>query len=192
MDILQAILGAQGGGATQQLGEQFGLDQSQVTSALGALVPALAAGFQNNMSSSQGLEGLTAALAGGRHQQYIDDASSLGSADTIADGNGILGHIFGSKDVSRQVATRAAAQTGIGPDVLKSMLPVVAAMMMGTMSKRMSQPQAASAGAGFGGTASGLGSGGGLLGMLTPMLDSNRDGSIVDDVVGLLGRMSQR
>jgi hypothetical protein len=191
MDILQAILGAQGGGATQQLGEQFGLDQSQVTSALGALVPALAAGFQNNLSNPQGLEGLTAALAGGQHQQYIDDASSLGSADTIADGNGILGHIFGSKDVSRQVASQAAAQTGIGPDVLKSMLPVVAAMMMGTMSKRMSQPQAASAGAGFGGTASGLG-GGGLLGMLTPMLDSNRDGSIVDDVVGLIGRMSQR
>ena len=192
MDILQAILGAQGGGATQQLGEQFGLDQSQVTSALGALVPALAAGFQNNASSSQGLEGLTAALAGGRHQQYIDDASSLTSADTVADGNGILGHVFGSKDVSRQVASRAAAQTGIGQDVLKSMLPVVAAMMMGTMSKQMSQPQAASAGAGFGGTASGLGGGGGLLGMLTPMLDSNRDGSIVDDVVGLLGRMSQR
>jgi hypothetical protein len=190
MDILQAILGAQGGGATQQLGEQFGLDQSQVTSALGALVPALAAGFQNNLSNPQGLEGLTAALAGGQHQQYIDDASSLSSADTIADGNGILGHIFGSKDVSRQVASRAAAQTGIGQDVLKSMLPVVAAMMMGTMSKRMSQPQAAAAGAGFGGTASGLG--GGLLGMLTPMLDSNRDGSIVDDVVGLIGRMSQR
>jgi len=25
--------------------------------------------------------------------------------------------------------------------------------------------------------------------MLTPMLDSGRDGSIVDDVVGMLGRM---
>lgn len=190
MDILQAILGAQGGGATQQLGEQFGLDQSQVTAALGALVPALAAGFQNNMSTPQGLDGLTAALSGGRHQQYVEDAGMLGSADTIADGNGILGHVFGSKDVSRAVASQASAQTGIGQDVLKSMLPVVAAMMMGTMAKRVSQPQAAAAG--FGGTAAGLGGGGGLLGMLTPMLDSNRDGSIIDDVAGLIGRMSQR
>jgi hypothetical protein len=191
MDILSAILGAQGGGAVQQLGQQFGLDDSQVSSALGALVPALAAGFQNNMSSQQGLDGLTAALSGGGHQQYIENPSSLATADTIADGNGILGHVFGSKDVSRQVASRAAAQTGIGQDVLKSMLPVVAAMMMGTMARRMSQPQAAAAGAGFGGTAASLG-GNSLLGMLTPMLDSNRDGSIVDDVVGMLGRFSQR
>jgi hypothetical protein len=192
MDILSAILGAQGGGAVQQLGQQFGLDDSQVSSALGALVPALAAGFQNNMSSPQGLDGLAAALSGGRHQQYVDDPGLLGSADTIADGNGILGHVLGSKDVSRAVASQASAQTGIGQDVLKSMLPVVAAMMMGTMAKRMSQPSAASAGAGFGGTAAGLGGSGGLLGMLTPMLDSNRDGSIIDDVAGLIGRISQR
>ena len=32
---------------------------------------------------------------------------------------------------------------------------------------------------------------GSLLGMLTPMLDSNRDGSIVDDVMGMLGRMGR-
>ena len=191
MDILSAILGAQGGGAVQQLGQQFGLDDSQVSSALGALVPALAAGFQNNMSTPQGLDGLTAALSGGRHQQYVEDVGMLGSADTITDGNGILGHVLGSKDVSRAVASQASAQTGIGQDVLKSMLPVVAAMMRGTMAKRVSQPSAAAAGAGFGGTAAGLG-GGGLLGMLTPMLDSNRDGSIIDDVAGLIGRISQR
>ena len=58
MDMLESILNAQGGGATRQLGKQFGLDDSQVSSALSALVPALAAGFQRNMSSPQGLEGL--------------------------------------------------------------------------------------------------------------------------------------
>jgi hypothetical protein len=31
-----------------------------------------------------------------------------------------------------------------------------------------------------------------LLGLLTPMLDSGRDGSIVDDVVGMLGRLTDR
>jgi hypothetical protein len=44
MDILEAISGAQGGGAVQQLGQQFGLSNDQVSSALSALVPALAAG----------------------------------------------------------------------------------------------------------------------------------------------------
>jgi hypothetical protein len=183
MNMLDAILGAQGGNATQQLGRQFGLNESQVSSALSVLVPALAAGFQQNMSSPQGLSGLLAALGGGQHQRYVDDPATLGRPDTTTDGNGILGHIFGSKDLSRQVADRAAAQTGIGSGVLKAMLPVVAAMAMGAMSKQMAAAPTSSTAAG---------SSGELLGMLTPMLDSNRDGSIVDDVVGMLGRMTGR
>lgn len=177
MDILDAIRGAQGGGAVQQLGQQFGLNDDQVSSALSALVPALAAGFHNNMSSPQGLDGLLGALGGGQHQRYVDDASVLGHQDTIDDGNGILGHIFGSKDVSRQVATQAASQTGVGADVLKAMLPVVAAMMMGTMSKKLGQAPAANSG------------GDALLGMLGPMLGSNNSGSLANGVAGLVGRL---
>ena len=184
MNILEAILGAQGGGAAQQLGQQFGLNESQTSSALSALVPALAAGLQRNMSSPQGLDGLLSALGGGQHQRYVDDAGSLARPDTITDGNGILGHIFGSKDVSRQVATQAAAQTGIGESVLKSMLPVVAAMAMGAMAKQVMRPAAPQAGVRPGGES--------LLGMLAPMLDSNRSGSMVDDVIGILGRFSGR
>jgi hypothetical protein len=82
------------------------------------------------------------------------------------------------------VATRAAAQTGIGASVLKGMLPVVAAMMMGAMSKGLTSPAAP--------PMTSPAAGGSLLGMLTPMLDANRDGSIVDDVMGMLGRMSGR
>jgi hypothetical protein len=181
MNILDAMLAAQGGGSTRQLGQQFGLDEGQVSSALSALVPALAAGLQRNMSSPQGLDGLMSVLGGGQHQRYVDDVGTLEHPDAIADGNGILGHILGSKDVSRQVASRVSAQTGIGEGVLKSMLPVVAAMMMGTMSK-----QAASTG----GAQASLSSGGSLLGMLAPMLDSNRDGSMVD-VIGMLGRFTK-
>jgi hypothetical protein len=144
----------------------------------------LAAGFQRNMSDQQGLDGLLSALGGGQHQRYVDDTDALGRAETVDDGNGILGHVFGSKEVSRQVASRAAEQTGIGADVLKGMLPVIAAMMMGSMSQQVSRP---SAQAGVGSS-----SGDALLGMLTPMLDANRDGSMVDDVIGLIGRFTSR
>ena len=64
------------------------------------------------------------------------------------------------------------------------MLPIVAAMMMGTMSKQVSRPAGSQAGMPAGAES--------LIGMLTPMLDSNRDGSIVDDVVGMIGRFSGR
>jgi hypothetical protein len=134
MNILDALRAAQGGGAVQNLGQQFGLDEAQVSSALSVLVPALAAGFQKNMSSPQGLDGLMSALSGGQHRQYVDNGATLGRPETVQDGNGILGHVFGSKDLSRQVASRAAAQTGIGESILKGMLPVVAAMMMGAQS----------------------------------------------------------
>ncbi len=177
MDILSALLNAQGGGATRQLGQQFGLDDNQVSAALSALVPALAAGVQRNTSTQGGLEDLLGALTGGSHQQYVDDPATLGRRETVDDGNGILGHIFGSKDVSREVATRASAQTGIGADILKQMLPMVAAMMMGAMSKRATQPGGASPGGD-----------GGLLDMLSPMLDQNRDGSAIDDVLGSVGK----
>jgi len=181
MNVLEAILAAQNGGAVKQLGRQFGLGDDQATAALSALVPALAAGFSRNMQQEGGLASLAAALAGGRHTQYLDDLSSLQRPETAADGNGILGHIFGSKDVSRQVATRAAQSSGVGPDILKQMLPVVAAMVMGTMSQRANAaPSPAGLGAGL--------PGGDLMGMLAPMLDADRDGSVMDDVAGMLGK----
>ena len=78
-------------------------------------MPALAAGLARNATQDGGLAGLTAALSGGRHGQYLDDLGSLTRAETVADGNGILGHILGSKDASRQVAAQAALTSGIGP-----------------------------------------------------------------------------
>jgi hypothetical protein len=180
MNILESILNAQNGAAVKQMGQQLGLGEDQTTSALSALVPALAGGFQRNMQTSGGLESLLGALAGGQHSRYVEDPASLAGATD--DGNGILGHIFGSKDVSRQVATRAAAQTGIDPGILKQMLPLVAAMMMGTMARGQSST---------GTQAAGADSGGGLMSMLTPMLDQNRDGSIVDDVMGMLGKLGR-
>ena len=186
MNMLDSLLGDQAGGAVEQLGRQFGLDSSQTSSALGALLPAVAAGFQRNASSQDGLGALLGALGSGQHGQYLDDLQSLGRPSTVADGNGILGHIFGSKEVSRQVAQRASAQSGIGADLLKQMLPVVAAMMMGAMAKKQ-----AGGGVGQGGLGAALGSqggGGSILDMLTPMLDGNRDGSAVDDIIGMIGK----
>lgn len=192
MNILEALLAAQGGSAVQQLGRQFGLGDEQVTSALSALVPALASGFAKNATASGGLDSLVGALAGGRHASYLDDLGALARPETAADGNGILGHVLGSKDVSRQVAAQAAMTSGVGADVLKKMLPVVAAMMMGALAKNAGAPGGAASAGLPGGLGAALGggpaAGGGLLDMLAPMLDRDRDGSVVDDVAGMLGR----
>ena len=88
--MIEDLLGAQGNTVVQQLGQQFGLSESQASSALGALLPALAAGFQRNASSASGIEALIGALSGGGHQKYLDDVQVLGRPETVDDGNGIL------------------------------------------------------------------------------------------------------
>jgi hypothetical protein len=180
MNILDSIMSAGNGAAVRQLGSQLGLDEGQTAAALSALVPALSAGLRQNAQSTDGLRGLASALSGGAHQRYIDDPTALGDAGTVADGNGILGHVFGSKDVSRQVAAQAGAQTGLGPEVMKRMLPLVATLVMGAMSRH------AAPGGGSEPT-SGAGAGG-LLEMLGGALDRNRVGSPLDDILGTIGR----
>lgn len=180
MNILETILNAQNGGAVQQLGQQLGVGPDQAGAMLSALAPALAGGLQKNLQSPGGLDAPMGALSGGGHAQYLDNPATLEAA--TGEGNGILGHILGSKDASRAVAARAAQQTGFDAGLFKKALPLVAAMVMGAMAKqtRGGMPAAASGAAG-----------GGLLSMLTPLLDQDRDGSVVDDVMGMLGKLGR-
>jgi hypothetical protein len=184
MNILDAIVNAQDGAAVRQIGSQLGLGHDQTAAALSALVPALAAGVQRNVQSEGGLGNLISALSSGHHDQYIDNPTSLVDQSAVAEGNGILGHLLGSKDVSREVATRAAMQTGLSADVLKKMLPLAATLMMGALSKRSGAKSPAAAALG--------GSAGSIMALLTPLLDQNRDGSIVDDVTSMFGRAIKR
>ena len=179
MDLLNMLLNQGGGQSVRQLAQNFGLDESQAVSAISNLVPALGQGFARNASTQDGLESLLGALAGGQHQRYLKDPSVLSNEDSINDGNGILGHILGNKDVSRQVAQQASERTGIGADVLKKMLPMVASLAMGVLSRQYASPQNASPAAG-------------LTGMLGQFLDANRDGSIADDVLGMASRFFKK
>src|SRR5678816_3652813 len=71
--------------------------------------------MQNQPGGVEGLGGLLGQLGGGG---LMDNVVEPQPTD-VAPGNQLLGHIFGSKDVSRNVAQNAAAQTGLEPSVLK-------------------------------------------------------------------------
>ena len=185
MSLLEQLLGANNGAAVDQISRQFGLNASQTQSALDALLPTVAAGFQRNAAAGTGHEGLLGALTGRDAARYVDDPSQLGQPAAVDEGNNILGQIFGSKDVSREVAARASAQTGIGPEILKAMLPMIATMVMGAMAKGAFGGGTAQAGRHQDGSAN---PGGGLLDMLSPMLDGNKDGSVMDDLAGMMGK----
>ncbi len=171
-NLLDMIMQAQGGQVAQNAGSQLGLNDAQSQQAIAALLPAISSALKNNTGNPQGLQSLLGALQGGQHEQYLDQADIYAKPQTRNAGNAILGKLFGSKEVSRAVAGRAAEQTGIGADVLKKMLPMVATMAMGSLSKQTRQPSMASqlAGLALGGGQNNRGqrqqSGGGLLGGL--------------------------
>jgi hypothetical protein len=193
MNLLDLVMQAQGGGAVRQMAEQFGIDEGQAQSAISAVLPMLAGAMQQNVQSG-GADGLLNALQNGNHEKYLDDPGALFSPAAVDDGNGILGHLLGSKEVSRQVATHAAAESGVNSAIIKQMLPMVAGMLMGGLSRQansgdgglMGQVLGSLMGGGTGAVESQQAApAAGILGMLGPLLDQNRNGSALDDVLGM-------
>jgi hypothetical protein len=127
---------AQNGAGMQALAQQYGLSMQQTQAAVQALLPAFSQGLQRNTADPYGLGAFMTAMASGQHAKYFEDATRAFSPQGIDEGNGILGHLFGSKDLSRAVAAQAAQATGLSQQVLQQMLPAMASMMMGGLFKQ--------------------------------------------------------
>ena len=184
MSLLKAILETNDGGAVKALAQNFGLSNVQAGAAVAKLLPALTQGMKSNVSQQGGLDALLGALNKGNHQRYVDNPTELTRPDSIADGNNILGHLLGNKDVSRQVASQAAEQTGIDTGVLKKMLPMVAGLAMGSLSP--SNPAAAAPWPACSGATSKPRPrpGGFCRAFWMPMAD----GSMADDLLGMVAK----
>jgi hypothetical protein len=148
--LFDMLAGAQGGRGMDLLARQFNISQQQAELAVEALLPAFSQGLKRNASNPGDLGAFLSALSSGQHARYFQDATNAFQPAGIDDGNGILGHLFGSKEVSRAVAAHAAQATGLGQDMLKQMLPALATMIMGGLFSQATgqgQPQRAQAAA---------------------------------------------
>ena len=154
---------------------QFGLQGDQAGSALAGIMGALGGGVQNNVQKEGGLESLMGALQTGNHAQYVEEPQAAFGATDI--GNGILGHLLGGKEQSRAVATQVEQSSGVSAAIIKKMLPVIATMAMGALSKNASAQ----------GLLGGSSDGGSALSGLMGMLDMDKDGSPIDDIMRMVG-----
>ena len=177
MDLLKTIMEAQGGASVDQIASKLGLDKSAVSGVIGALAPALGKGLASSTQSTGGLDSLLGALQKGNHQRYLEDPALAVDDSGIAEGNKILGHILGNKDVSRQIASRAAEQTGVSDGLIKQMLPMIATMAMGALSQKQAQSPE---------------SGTDLGGVLGAFLGGGDNNSMVDDLLGMAGKFLKR
>ena len=134
-NLYEMMMQAQGGNAMQNMARQFGLAPEQAQSAVEALLPAFQIGLERQASSADGLQQMLQMFGGGQFAGF-HDANGDGVPDAaVSEGNDVLGQLFGSKDISRAVAAQASAVSGISDSVMKQMLPVIAAMLMGGMFK---------------------------------------------------------
>jgi hypothetical protein len=132
LDLLESVGGNQSLGS---LAGNLGLDTSKTNDLVGALAPALMGALQKQTRSTDGLSSFKNALQNGNHQEYLSKPDLMSSQDALTDGNNILGHLLGSKDVSRNVAAQAAESTGIDASLIKKALPLIASLAMGALSK---------------------------------------------------------
>lgn len=140
MNLMEIMQAAQGGHAMENLARQFNISTEQAQAAVGAVLPAMSMGLQRQAESANMMSQFLGALASGQHAQAFENQDKDG--DGVPDylqqqGNNVLGMLFGSKDVSRAVAGQAAQFAGVSDQLIRSMLPVIASMVMGGLFKGM-------------------------------------------------------
>lgn len=200
MDILNQA------GGIGAIARELGVDEGTAASGAAALLPAILGGFKGQAQTQpDGLGGLIGMLGGMGGGGLL--ASVLGAGPSNVDaGNNVLGQIFGSKEVSRTVAADASAKTGISSDLLKKMLPLIAMAVAGYMANQAGGAQATPAqdsGGGLGGMLGNvlggmMGGGqqsapasGGMMGGLGSLLDMDRDGNPLNDIIGMAGKFGR-
>ena len=163
MQLTDLVMRAEDGRAVDRIAHQFNLSREQTEAAIEALMPAFSAGIARQTSDPAGAAGFLGALGSGRHAHYVEEPGDAFSAEGQAEGVGILGHLFGNKDVSREVTAHAAQRSGLSQGLLKKLLPVLAPIVMGAIVKGLTGRRGGSGGLG---RSIGEAAGGGLLGTI--------------------------
>ena len=159
-DILNS---AQGGQLIANLAQRFGLSDEQIESAVKALTPALAIGLEHAAEKPEGLEKVVGAMAHCEHCPAHDEADMAHSDHSLEMGRNLLGDLFGSPEAAGQIVQVAARESGVRPDILSQLLPVLASVLLSGLFKSVNNQ-------GLGGVLGQLANSGALGGILEQML----------------------
>ncbi len=135
MRILDFLTGPQGQAAIDTLAKTFNIPPAQVKEALAAIVPEFAHAIERQTLNRGGVADIVSSLGRVNTSRSLDQTAEKASAGANDTGIDVLEQLFGTKDKSRSVAARVARETGISGDIIKQMLPSVAAMTMAALAK---------------------------------------------------------
>lgn len=190
--LLDGLLQQLGGDTMRQLSQQLGTDDTTTQKAVGAALPALVGALARNAQSPDGAASLAGALDRDHDGSVLNDLPALLGAGGGA-GASILGHILGGKQSA--VAGGIGAATGLDAAKSGQLLSMLAPIVMGALgqAKRTNGLDAGGLASMLGAERSAIsGQGGGALGSLMNLIDRDNDGSVVDDIGGMLGKMMGR
>jgi hypothetical protein len=135
--LFDMMLRAQNGAGIEAIAKQFNLAQEQATQAMAALMPAFSSGLKRTTSNPYDFSALMSSMFSGAYAKYFEDMTKAFTPQGLTDGNAVLEKLFGSKEVSRAIAQQAEQFTGIGQEIFKKMMPVMADTLMGGLFKQM-------------------------------------------------------
>jgi hypothetical protein len=192
LDLLNSPMGKQ---LISGIAQQTGQPENKSADVLAMAMPLMVGAMKKNAASPQGAESLMNALSSKHDGSSLDNLDSFfgGGVDNavLQDGAGILGHVFGQKQSN--VENVLGAKAGMDPSTIATILKIAAPLVMAYLGKQASANKVSDSG----GMDSLLG---GLLGgqpeqnqsLLTTLLDADGDGSMLDDVAGMVMDSSKK
>lgn len=168
-----------------------GQPQDKTGSLLTMALPVLMTAMKKNAATPQGAEGLLGALSSKHDGSILDNLGDLFGGggvnqDVVADGSKILGHVLGGKQDN--VANALGQKSGMDAGSVAQILKVAAPLLMGVLGKQAKQNNVNSA-SGIEGLLGGLLKGNSPQqeqSFLESILDADGDGSVIDDVAGMV------
>lgn len=164
-----------------QVASKLGVSEAEAKKSVAAALPALLHGLQANAMDPKGEESLLKALAD-KDVSLVEGGINLDDVD-VRDGKKIVKHVFG--DSKKEVTTRLNALGTGGGGIMKSLLPLLAPLVLAFIAKQFGNKNK-------GKTAPDKGSGGGLGDILGGILGGGGGlgGGLGDILGGLFGGKS--
>jgi len=186
IDLLSSPVGKQ---LISGVAGQTGQTEDKTADVLSMAMPLLLGAMKKNAADPQSAAGLMNALTSKHNGSILDNLGGLFqggvATEVLDDGAGILGHILGNKQPA--VENALSKQSGIDAGSIAQILKIAAPIIMGYLGRQQAQSNVGNANE----LSSLLGS---MLGgqpkqnqnLITSLIDADGDGSVLDDVAGMV------
>jgi hypothetical protein len=189
MSLLDMVQQQLGGQAVNHISRKLDADPGTTGSAINAALPLLLSAVARNSTSGQQAQSLDRAVSEDHDGSILDDVPGYLGRSEASQGAGILRHVLGG----RQQAVQSGLSQATGLDTGKTgqLLAMLAPLVMGAVGRAKQER-----GLDSGGLSTMLAgeqeqlkdSSPGVMGALGRFLDQDNDGSVMDDVSGMLGK----